>query len=171
MTTHMESPRETLGGSEMRLRSEAFLSGGGIPRRHTAEGSDISPALRWSALPEGSASLALIVQDPDAPTPVPWVHWVIYNISADEPGLPEAIPAVPRPEEPYGAIQGRNSWDTVGYRGPFPPRGHGPHRYHFTLYALDATLELPSSLSRDALMRRMAGHILGTTELIGIYER
>lgn len=154
-----------------RLRSEAFLSGGSIPRRHTGEGDDISPSLRWENLPANTAELALVVDDPDAPTPEPWVHWVIYKIPPDEPGIAENVPLVSKLDEPYHTLQGKNSWGSVGYRGPLPPKGHGTHHYRFILYALDQELTLAPELEKAALLKAMAGHVLANAELVGVYER
>jgi Raf kinase inhibitor-like YbhB/YbcL family protein len=111
------------------------------------------------------------MDDPDAPTPQPWVHWVIYKIPAAVTGLPEAMPADRRLTTPVQALQGLNSWNTVGYRGPAPPRGHGLHHYHFILYALDARLDLPAGMDNGSLRKAMEGHILAQTEWIGTYQR
>lgn len=170
----------------MTLTSPAFEDGQPIPRRHTGEGEDFSPPLRWSNLPAGTVQLAVIMEDPDAPTPQPWVHWVIYCLPPEtqvadaaqempQPlsGLPEGLPREPRLESPPGAMQGVNSWplDNIGYRGPMPPPGHGEHRYHFRLYALDMALDVEPGLSGDELLTAMAGHVLGTALLTGTYER
>jgi Raf kinase inhibitor-like YbhB/YbcL family protein len=115
--------------------------------------------------------LALIVDDPDAPTSEPWVHWVIYNLHADEQGLTEGIPPVARPESPAGCLQGKNSWGSVGYRGPAPPRGHGTHRYIFRLIALNDAVHAQEGLDKDALLAAIEGHILAEAELVGTYQR
>jgi Raf kinase inhibitor-like YbhB/YbcL family protein len=153
------------------IQSSAFVDGHAIPRRHTGDGEDLSPPLSWSTLPKGTVELALIVDDPDAPRDEPWVHWVIYNVPAAITGFAEGTPPVDRPATPNAAIQGKNSWGTVGYRGPAPPKGHGVHHYHFKLYALDASLALPESLDKHDLMMAMSGHILGHGELVGTYQR
>jgi len=154
------------------LSSTAFDAGQTIPRKQTADGKDVSPQLHWSNLPDGTKELALIVDDPDAPSDEPWVHWVIYNIPAAESGLPESIPNSPTlSSAPAGANQGENSWGTTGYRGPAPPAGHGVHHYHFKLYALDASLPLKPGLIKEELLKAMAGHILAEGELVGIYQR
>ena len=157
--------------SIIRVKSEAFLSGGSIPKRHTAEGEDISPAIKWGPLPEMTAELALIVEDPNKGGDKPFVHWLIYKISPDEVGIPEGVQKVTKPEEPFGALQGRNSWETTGYRGPFPPKGNGVHQYHFKLYALDKELTLGSNAEKEALLRAMEGHVLGFGEIVGTYSR
>ena len=154
------------------LTSTAFDAGQTIPKPQTGDGEDISPQLRWSDLPGGMKELALIVDDPDAPRAEPWVHWVIYNIPATESGLPEHVPNSPTlSSAPAGANQGKNSWGTIGYRGPASPPGHGVHHYHFKLYALDASLPLEPGLTKKELLKAMAGHILAEGELIGTYQR
>ncbi len=153
------------------LRSSAFEEGQAIPMRYTGDGQDVSPPLSWGELPEGTAAVALIVDDPDAPTPKPWVHWVIYNIPAGATGLPEASPATPELAEPQGAVQGRNTWDTIGYKGPAPPKGHGVHHYHFKIYALDQPVMTEPGATKDELLDRMSGNIIGQGELTGTYQR
>lgn len=153
------------------LRSSAFADGQPIPRRYTGDGEDLSPPLSWTGLPPQAASLALIVDDPDAPTSEPWVHWVIYNLSADEQGLVEGIPPTARVVSPAGATQGKNSWGSVGYRGPAPPKGHGTHHYIFRLFAVDADLDLPPGLDKGALLTTMRGHVVAEAKLVGTYHR
>ena len=157
------------------LESDAFGPDQPIPKQHTRDGKqaeNLSPPLKWSNLPDGTKQLALIVDDPDAPLDEPWVHWVLYNIPADAAGLPQGIPADKNPtEEPAGAIQGRNSWDQVGYGGPEPPPGTGVHHYHFKLYALDADLSLGPDLDKFDLLDAIKSHVVGQGELIGTYER
>lgn len=155
------------------LTSSAFENGAPIPRRHTGDGEDLSPPLAWTGVPEGAQELALVCDDPDAPTPQPWVHWVLFNVPPHVTGLPEGVPRKPRPSEPITATQGVNSWvsDNTGYRGPAPPRGHGTHHYHFVLYALDQRVTLPPSADRPGLMKAMKGHVLATGKLTGTYQR
>jgi Raf kinase inhibitor-like YbhB/YbcL family protein len=153
------------------FHAEPFADGQPIPRRHTGDGEDLSPALSWSTLPAGTVELALIVDDPDAPRDEPWVHWVIYKIPATAAGLAEGRPQATHPDDPAGSVQGRNTWGTVGYRGPAPPKGHGVHHYHFKLYALGEALDLEPGLDKHELMNAMSGHILGHGELVGTYER
>ena len=162
---------------ELALQSSAFSNGQPIPARYTADGADVSPPLSWSGLPEGTKQLALICDDPDAPDPAnpgdePWVHWVIYKIPPDVTALPEGIPQEARPDVLPGAIQGRNDWpdgENVGYRGPAPPIGE--HRYVFTLYALDAELDVQTGLDKPALLAAIAGRVLAKAELTGTYAR
>ncbi|SIN68501.1 phospholipid-binding protein, PBP family [Singulisphaera sp. GP187] len=155
----------------MTIRSEAFDDGRAIPRRYSDDGEDVSPPLAWSDLPEGTRELALIVDDPDAPTPEPWVHWVLCKVPADVQALAEGLPGSPKLNTPSGARQGKNSWGGDGYRGPAPPRGHGTHHYHFQLYALDAPLQTSAGLDKGSLLRAMQGHILARAELVGTYQR
>jgi hypothetical protein len=155
----------------MMITSSAFGAGQVIPRQYTGEGDDISPSLAWSGLPAATKELAVIMDDPDAPRPEPWVHWVIYKIPVTAAGLPERVPAGERVGHPAGALQGKNSGGTFGYHGPLPPNGHGVHHYHFKLYALDAALDLQSGLDKPGLLAAMKGHILGQAELVGTYER
>jgi Raf kinase inhibitor-like YbhB/YbcL family protein len=148
------------------LTSTAFSDGGLIPRRYTCDGEDVSPPLAWRDAPAGTRSFALICDDPDAPAKV-WVHWVIYNLPATVTDLPEAVP--PDPELPRGGRQGRNDFGRLGYGGPCPPSG--THRYFFRLYALDALLDLAPGATKGDLVRKMAGHILAETVLVGRYAR
>jgi Raf kinase inhibitor-like YbhB/YbcL family protein len=153
------------------IKSTAFNHNEPIPQKHTGDGADVSPALSWSDVPEGAKELALIMDDPDAPTPQPWVHWVIYKLPPTLTELPEAIAETKTLAVPEGALHGKNSWGTIGYRGPAPPRGHGVHHYHFKLYALDTELDLQPELTKEQLLRKMEGHILAEGELIGTYQR
>jgi Raf kinase inhibitor-like YbhB/YbcL family protein len=155
----------------MTLQSDAFAAGGAIPRRYGEDGDDISPPLMWSGLPEGTKELALVVDDPDAPRADPWVHWVVYKIPADVRTLPEGVPRTPVLSVPAGAMQGKNTWGSDGYRGPAPPKGHGTHHYQFHLYALDAPLAAAQGLDKDHLLKVMKGHVLDEAELVGTYER
>lgn len=157
----------------MKLESPAFDDGAPIPRRHTADGPDVSPALSWRDTPPGTEELALIVDDPDAPRADPWVHWVAYRIPPQIGELPEGIPSTPTPASPEGIVQGANSFskDRIGYRGPAPPEGHGPHRYRFILHALDRSVELSPGATKEDLLEAMDGHVLATATLTGVYER
>lgn len=164
---------ESARGDEMsmELSSTAFVHNGAIPRRHTADGEDLSPPLQWSNLPSGTRELALIVDDPDAPTSEPWVHWVIFKIAPEVLSLGEGRALSKILTDPNGALQGRNSWNTVGYRGPAPPRGHGVHHYHFALYALSKPLELEAGATKKELLAAMKDLILAKDELVGTYRR
>ncbi len=154
----------------MRLESPAFRQGETIPEVHTCEGKDTSPPLSWRDLPAGTRSLALIVDDPDAPDPrAPkrtYVHWVLCNLPAEEGGLP---PGVPSGDLPAGTVEGLNDWQRAGYGGPCPPIGR--HRYFFKLYALDARLEGLGQPTKARLEAAMEGHVLAKAELMGTYEK
>lgn len=152
------------------LRSPDFAHQGDIPVLHTCQGQDRSPTLEWGTPPAGTQSFALIVDDPDAPDPaapqLTWVHWVLYNIPASASGLPGGV----RPANlPAGTLQGRNDWKRTGYGGPCPPIG--AHRYFHKLYALDTALPDLHEPTKAQLESAMQGHILGQTELIGLYQK
>jgi hypothetical protein len=153
------------------ITSSAFAPNAAIPAKYTCEGDDVSPALSWTGVPAGAKSLALIMDDPDAP-PGTWVHWVLYDLPASATGLPEGVPK--KDTLDGGAIQGAcwgvNSFSRVGYYGPCPPPG-GPHRYFFKLYALDKALGLAPRATKPDLLNAMKGHILAEAELIGTYRR
>ncbi len=158
----------------LRLTSEAFANNEAIPKRFTADGEDLSPPLAWSGAPQGVKEYALICDDPDAPTDQPWVHWVLYKIPPDTTSLPGGLGKHAILEKPSGARQGKNSWpkgQTIGYRGPAPPPGHGTHHYHFKLRALDTELDLAPGADKDQLLAAMKGHILASAELVGTYSR
>ena len=152
----------------MELSSPAFPPNGEIPVRHTCEGADLAPPLQWSGLPEGTASLVLIVDDPDAPDPAApqrvWVHWVLYDIPPDANGLPEGGAALPA-----GTREGLNDWGRSGYGGPCPPVGR--HRYFFRLHALDRLLPALARPTRAAVEHAMRGHVLAHAELVGTYRK
>ena len=147
--------------------SPAFGDGKPIPARHTADGQDVSPPLKWTGVPESARTLALVCEDPDAPVGT-WVHWVLFNLPAGVPELPENV--LPAGNAPHGARQGLNDFRHLGYGGPAPPPGR-PHRYFFKLYALDLELPLPPGASRKVLSQAMEGHIVGEGQLMGTYQR
>ncbi len=149
------------------LSSPAFGDGEKIPAKYTCEGQDISPQLDWSGIPKGTESLTLIVEDPDAPSGI-FTHWIIFNISPDIKGLSEASPTIPR--LPNGSLQGGNDFSRIGYGGPCPPPGK-PHRYRFTLYALNKKLDLASGSSRYQVLNGIKNQILAQGQLTGIYQR
>jgi Raf kinase inhibitor-like YbhB/YbcL family protein len=155
----------------IQIRSEAFSPGSTIPIRYTADGDDVSPPLRWSGVPENTKELALIVEDPDAPQPTPFVHWVMYKIPADTDGLSEGVPTRAHPDSAAGSVQGATSFKKIGYGGPAPPRGHGTHHYHFRLFALDEPLTVQGELDKQSLLAAMSGHVLDQGDLVGTYER
>jgi Raf kinase inhibitor-like YbhB/YbcL family protein len=149
------------------LTSTAFEEGQHIPLDHTADGKDLSPALKWTDPPAATGSYALICADPDAPRGI-YTHWVAYNIPANSRELSEGI--THREGYPNGTLQGTNDFGRVGYNGPKPPPGQS-HRYIFTLYALDCTLDLPAGARRADLLRALEGHILAEARLTGHYGR
>jgi len=150
----------------MQITSAVFVEGGMIPPKYTCDGQDISPPLEWKELPANAKSLALIVDDPDAPMGT-WVHWVMHNIPSDLVKLPEDVR--PEKESKNGIRQGMNSWPRIGYGGPCPPGG--THRYYFKLYALDAVLDLAPGATKAQLIQAMTGHILSEAMLMGKYKR
>jgi Raf kinase inhibitor-like YbhB/YbcL family protein len=149
------------------LTSSAFQEGEAIPKVHTGDGADTTPALQWTEPPAGTKTLALICDDPDAPRGT-WVHWVLFNLPAGPRELPAGVPT--RETLDNGARQGKNDFGKIGYGGPAPPRGK-PHRYFFKLYALDATLNLSAGASKAQLLDAMKGHALAEGQLMGTYKR
>ena len=151
----------------LQIKSSAFEPDGPIPSEYTCEGADVAPPLEWSGVPPGAKSLALIVDDPDAPDPkapkMTYVHWVVYNIPPSAASLPKGAARLPP-----GARQGRNDWKKSGYGGPCPPIGR--HRYFFKLYALDTLLDLADA-DKPALERAMRGHTLEQAQVIGTYKK
>ena len=149
----------------LRLTSRAFQNESVIPDKYSKRGGNISPPLAWSGVPDKTKSLALIVDDPDAPSGL-FVHWLLYEIPPGTKELDEGLPVTPI--LPGGARQGRNGFGEVGYGGPQPPSG--THRYFFHLYALDTNLELAADASREELDRAIQGHILEEVQLMGRYH-
>src|ERR687897_2893812 len=147
--------------AEFALESSAFEPGGPIPRRHSCEGEDLSPPLSWSGAPEGTRSLALVVDDPDAPAGT-FTHLLGWALDPDAGGLGEGEAA---------PVEGRNDFGTSGYPGAYPPPGHGRHRYSFRLYALDSDPDLRPGAAKPELERALEGHTLAVVELVGTYER
>lgn len=160
---------ETQAAGTIAVRSEDFRARGPIPMTFSAYGQDISPALSWSALPAGTRSVALLMEDPDAGVGNPFVHWVAWNIAPSMTALPEAVPGSPQVPSLGNLRQGRNTRGTVGYFGPRPPVGEKPHRYHFQLFALDNVLNLVPGSSREQLLQAMQNHVLAKGEIVGTY--
>ena len=148
------------------IESSAFMENQSIPSKYTCDGLNVSPPLAWKNIPEGTKSIVLISDDPDAPAGV-WVHWVCYDIAPAVTALPENIPQADT--LPQGGKQGMNDFNNVGYGGPCPPSG--THRYFFKIYALDRELGLPVGKSKKDIERAMKGHILAQGQLIGTYSR
>ncbi|HEY9586095.1 MAG TPA: YbhB/YbcL family Raf kinase inhibitor-like protein [Candidatus Paceibacterota bacterium] len=145
----------------MKITTGAFEDGGNIPSRFTCDGENANPELSFEDVPAAAKSLALVMDDPDAPMGT-FVHWILWNIPPDTKKILEK-------SSPAGAMPGANSMKRAGYIGPCPPSG--THHYHFKLYALDAVLDLPDSSGKSALESAMNGHIIEQTELIGLYSR
>ncbi|HUM10013.1 MAG TPA: YbhB/YbcL family Raf kinase inhibitor-like protein [Myxococcaceae bacterium] len=158
-----------LAEGRMQISSPSFTHQGSIPEKYTCQGSDTSPPLAWSGVPPSAKSLALIVDDPDAPDPsapkMTWVHWVLYNVPPRTTALAEGASRSP----PQGSKDGLNDWNKPGYGGPCPPIGR--HRYFFKLYALDTVLPDLGKPSKADLQKAMEGHVVGSAELIGTYEK
>lgn len=151
--------------AELKLESPAFADGETIPKKHTCEGEDLSPTLKWSGVPDGTRSFALTVFDPDAPRPQGWVHWAVHGIPAGTGSIPEGV------KVPEGATGVTNDFDKTAYGGPCPPPGHGPHRYRFTLYALDVAKLEPAPTSYRELVSAAEEHALAQAQITGLYER
>jgi Raf kinase inhibitor-like YbhB/YbcL family protein len=144
------------------VSSSAFSEGGAIPVAYTADGGGFAPPIAWENVPASARSMVLIAEDPDAPMPKPFVHWLVYSLPAAVGSL-ESAPAFGR--------EGKNTMMKPGYTPPAPPAGHGPHHYHFQVFALDTILELEGGIGRSALLDAMRGHVLAWGETVGTYER
>jgi Raf kinase inhibitor-like YbhB/YbcL family protein len=170
MPASSSMPHAAAGDSSLALRSPAFAPGQPLPMRFTCEAEGVSPPLQWSGVPEGARSLALIVEDPDAPDPAApqrvFVHWVLYDLPADSDGLPEGVAAA---QLPAGTRQGRNDWKRTGFGAACPPVGR--HRYVHRLYALDIALPDLHEPDKARLLAAMEGHVLAQAELVGTYEK
>jgi hypothetical protein len=156
------------GTMSLTIESPAFKPGDEIPTLHTCEGKDVSPELRWFGIPAGTKSLALVVDDPDAPDPkapkMTWVHWVLFDLPPDATGLGEGAASLPP-----GTQVGLNDWKRAAWGGPCPPIGR--HRYFFKLFALDTTLGLSGTPTKAELERAMEKHVLARAELMGTYQK
>jgi len=159
-------PFSNAEGGTMKLTSPAFEENGMIPVKYTCDGPDVSPPLKWGAIPSGTKSLALICDDPDAPAGT-WVHWVYYDIPATKEGLPENV--MPDEHPSPGGTHGTNDFRRIGYGGPCPPGG--THRYYFKLYALNIMMNLSPGITKKELLKAMENHIIGRAQLMGRYRR
>jgi len=162
-----KTPAEKGKSGPIEFSSPAFVNGASIPAKYTCDGENISPPLKWSNLPQGTQSLALICEDPDARGGT-WVHWVLHSIPPSIMEFPEAVPSIGI--LPNGAKHGMNDFKNLGYGGPCPPPG-STHRYFFKLYALDNAPKLPPGISRNELIKIMEGHRLAEPQLMGLYQR
>jgi Raf kinase inhibitor-like YbhB/YbcL family protein len=154
----------------IRVRSKAIAPNGTIPRKYTSYGEGISPPLSWDQLPRGTRSFVVMMEDPDAKSPLPFVHWIAFG-SPDITGFPENLTRFEWPRELRNVRQGSNSRSRFGYFGPRPPAGDPPHRYHFQVFALDTHLRLPSGFNRHALLKAMDGHVLAKGVLVGSFAK
>lgn len=148
------------------LTSSAFSQGESIPQEYSCDGENVSPALSWTDPPQGTMSLVLIMDDPDAPSG-DFVHWVLYGLPAETGSLPRGVPA--QPDGPAGSLQGKNGRGQTGYTGPCPPGG--THRYFFHLYAVDGPVDLPAGEGKQAVLRAIDGRTLAEAELMGTFAR
>jgi Raf kinase inhibitor-like YbhB/YbcL family protein len=151
---------------EIKITSPAFEEGGLIPKKYTCDGSNVSPPLRWDSVPDGTESIAIICEDPDAPSGT-WMHWILFNLPAECRELAENIPDDETLHD--STRQGINDFGSIGYSGPCPP--WGIHRYFFKIFALDCTLDIVHLVDKDILNLAMGDHILATGQLMGRYQR
>jgi Raf kinase inhibitor-like YbhB/YbcL family protein len=155
----------------IQISSPAFAAGEAIPRKFTPDGENVSPPLSWSDLPTGAKELVLVVDDPDAPKPEPWIHWVVYHLPATIHSLPENVAGAGlHHDAPAGFTQGVNSWEKVGWGGPQPPKGP-PHHYRFTLYAIDRQITLPPRADAKTVLAEMVQHVIGKGQLVATYQK
>lgn len=152
---------------KLQVSSKSFSAGADIPKKYTCDGQNISPELAWENLPDGTISVAVLLEDPDAPGGT-FTHWLMYDLPLGMQTVAEGVPAAG--EIPGGGLQGLNDFGKVGYGGPCPPPGR-PHRYIFRVLALDKTLGLPSRASKDSVQQAMRGHLLAEGNLMGKFGR
>lgn len=172
MDKRLIAERVNLGrAASLTLESSAFNQGGPIPKLYSGEGENISPPLAWGPTPLGTQELLLVCEDPDAPSSQPFLHWVAYHISPQLDGLPENIPKGRTIETGTRVAQAVNDRFSACYTGPLPPVGHGPHHYHFQLFALRKPLRLDDDPGRDEILEAIDNNIIAFGELIGTYER
>ena len=162
---------ETRAVATLSVTAHAFPAGQAIPSPYTQYGERFSPALEWNSVPEGTKSFAVLMEDPDARAPKPFVHWLLYNVPATTMRLYESVPAVMRLADPAGALQGRNSRGQIGYVGPRPLAGDPPHHYHFQVFALDTMLPVQPGVDRETLLAAMEGHVVARGEHVGTFQR
>lgn len=157
--------------TRLAVTSSAFQPGGAIPDKYSAYHQGVALPVSWSGAPGGTQSFALLIEDPDAPAPQPFVHWVVYDIPAGATSLPEGTGDAPTLDEPKGAHQGKNGRSTIGYFGMRPPETDPPHHYHVEVFALDRKLGLDPGATRDQLVEAMKGHVLAQGEVVGTYRK
>jgi Raf kinase inhibitor-like YbhB/YbcL family protein len=151
------------------VASSAFADNNPIPAKYSADGDNVSFPVAWSNRPDGTKSWTVMIEDPDAPFPKPFVHWLIFNIPSQLRSLPEAVPNDSVVMSLQGVAQGKNSKLEIGYTGPKPPKGDGDHHYHVEVYALDTFLSLGPGAGRGDLEAAMKGHVLAKGEIVGTY--
>jgi Raf kinase inhibitor-like YbhB/YbcL family protein len=144
------------------VTSTAFTDGGSLPVTFTADGAGLAPPITWSSVPDAARSLVLIAEDPDAPFPKPFVHWLVYSLPVTTTSIASS---------PAGGREGKNSMLKTGYTPAAPPAGHGMHHYHFQVFALDIVLELGEGAGRSALLEAMRNHVIAWGEIVATYER
>ena len=154
------------GKPGLKIISAAFKEGQPIPRSYTCSGVNVSPPLEWSGMPANARTVAIVCEDPDAPSGT-WVHWVLYNLPADNIGLVENLPATENLVA--GGFQGTNDFQKIGYGGPCPPSG--THRYFFKIYGVDGELPLKAGATKAELEKAMEGHVVAQAQLMGTYRR
>jgi hypothetical protein len=164
--TLSSTPAPQTSDGSIKLTSTAFKEGEPIPRQYTCNGVNVSPSLEWSGVPKSAKTLVIIADDPDAPSGT-WVHWVLYNLPADNIGMVENLPATD--ELGAGGFQGKNDFGKIGYGGPCPPSG--THRYFFKIYALDSELPLKSGATKAEVEKAMEGHVVAQGQLMGTYRK
>lgn len=152
--------------SEIKVTSVAFKEGQPIPRQYTCNGVNVSPPIEWSGVPKAAKTIAVVADDPDAPAGT-WVHWVLYNLPAENIGLVENVPADETLKA--GGFQGKNDFEKIGYGGPCPPSG--THHYFFKVYAVDAELPLKAGATKADLETALSGHVMTQGQLMGTYQR
>lgn len=164
--TQNQNQDQSQNAKDIKLTSTAFKEGELIPRQHTCDGVNVSPSLEWSGVPKSAKTIAIVADDPDAPSGT-WVHWVLYDLPADNIGMVENLPATD--ELRAGGFQGKNDFGKIGYGGPCPPSG--THRYFFKIYALDSELSLKAGATKAEVEKSMEGHVVSQGQLMGTYRR
>lgn len=162
---------ESQSDARFKISSPEFQRLEQIPVRYSAMGANISPPLRWSGAPRETVELALICEDPDAPFPKPFVHWILYGLPATVSALPAGIPQQEEFELPVLGRQGKNSLQEMGYTGPNPPFWHGAHHYIFKLFALNKPIELWPGAGREDFYKAIEGAVLAEARIVGLFEK
>jgi Raf kinase inhibitor-like YbhB/YbcL family protein len=157
--------------ARLNVTSQAFRSDHQIPTPYSQDGENFSPSLAWQGSPAETRSFVVMVEDPDAVEPKPFVHWLLYNVPPHVTRLHESIPALPQLPDLARSSQGRNSRGTIGYAGPRPPYGDPAHHYYFQVFAVDVALTLDPGASREALLAAMHGHVLAAGDVVGLFKR